>query len=133
MEIINKVEYKCCMCGAVYKSKEWCLECEEDDRRFQSVRDYNKGRSCKINDMSHMYHAESLDKLEDYLSAMLSGYIDDYDYEDCVYPCYMLITQYEDFVPYESGTETFISVVSLDEYIGELNGAKDKIEEQLGR
>ena len=44
----------------------------------------------------------------------------------------MLITQYEDFVPYESETETFISVVSLDEHIGELNGAKDKIEEQLG-
>ena len=53
-------------------------------------------------------------------------------YEDCTYPCYMLITQYEDFVPYESETETFISVVSLDEHIGELNGAKDKIEEQLG-
>ena len=132
MEIINRVEYKCGMCGAIYRSEEYCLECEEEDRRNQSIRKYNENRSCKINDMSHMYHAESYGKLNEYLEAMVNGCVNDYDYEDCTYPCYMLITQYEDFVPYESETETFISVVSLDEYIGELNGAKDKIEEQLG-
>ena len=133
MEIINKVEYKCGMCGEIYRSEEYCLECEEEDRRNQIIKKYNESRSYKINDISHMYHAESCSKLEEYLSVMVRGYVDDYDYEDCTYPCYMLITQYEDFVPYESETETFINVVSLDEHIGELNGAKDKIEEQLGR
>ena len=132
MEIINKLEHKCGMCGRLYNNEIDCIKCEFAHEERQNIIEYNDNRSCRVNDMSHMYHAESLNKLNEYLSVMVRGYVDDYDYEDCTYPCYMLITQYEDFVSYESETETYINVVSLDEHIGELNGAKDKIEEQLG-
>lgn len=133
---INKVQmFQCSECGKAYEHESYAEGCLRQHKMKNDTISHSTPRmSSTIGRNQIVYYAENLTALEEYLRHMTKGIcLNEWDYESFKYPCYVIITEYEESVPYSDSPypDEYVSVRMLDEYIEELNSKRVEIEDKM--
>lgn len=127
--------FQCSECGKVYELESYAEGCLEQHKiKNDSVGHSLPRMSSTIGRNQIVYYAENVDTLESHLRFLTKGIcLNEWGYEDFKYPCYVIITEYEESVAYSDSPypDDYVSVRMLDEYIGELNDKRMEVENRL--
>ena len=135
--MITKTEtkYICECCGASLRTKEICeeheIECKkEHEIEYKKEKEKEllyKERTKYLSENEYIFYGKSIEDVENCVFHNSMGYLDNCNYEDFEYPCFVLLSKHSEPEPYEDYYSDFVSIRLLDEYIKKIAEIKKEL------